>query len=184
MGFVMRLIARLPFLFIAGRYYGAEALGRFGLAVLSVFMFVILSVLMFGETGFASGKKLDAPFIRQMPELPRGCEVTSLAMLLGSQGVPVNKMTLAGQMKKVPFKSGGFYGNPYDGFVGNMYTYSQSGYGVYHGPIAALAERYLPGRVVDFTGSSAGEIYKKFDGGNPVWVVTNNVFKRLPSGFF
>jgi O-antigen/teichoic acid export membrane protein len=36
MGFVMRLIARLPFLFIAGRYYGAEALGRFAYAVLIV----------------------------------------------------------------------------------------------------------------------------------------------------
>lgn len=34
MGFVIRLIARLPFLFIAGRYYGADALGRFAYAVL------------------------------------------------------------------------------------------------------------------------------------------------------
>jgi O-antigen/teichoic acid export membrane protein len=36
MGFVIRLIARLPFLFIAGRFYGAEALGRFAFAVLIV----------------------------------------------------------------------------------------------------------------------------------------------------
>lgn len=35
-GFVMRLIARLPFLFIAGRSYGAEALGRFAYAVIIV----------------------------------------------------------------------------------------------------------------------------------------------------
>ena len=28
-GFILRLLARLPFLFIAGRMYGAEALGRF-----------------------------------------------------------------------------------------------------------------------------------------------------------
>ena len=34
MGFVLRLAARLPFLFIAGRIYGAEALGRFAYAVL------------------------------------------------------------------------------------------------------------------------------------------------------
>jgi O-antigen/teichoic acid export membrane protein len=33
-GFVIRLIARLPFLFIAGRIYGPEALGRFAYAVL------------------------------------------------------------------------------------------------------------------------------------------------------
>jgi O-antigen/teichoic acid export membrane protein len=36
LGFVLRLAARLPFLFIAGRMYGAEALGRFAYAVLIV----------------------------------------------------------------------------------------------------------------------------------------------------
>jgi O-antigen/teichoic acid export membrane protein len=35
-GFLLRLAARLPFLFIAGRIYGAEALGRFAYAVLIV----------------------------------------------------------------------------------------------------------------------------------------------------
>ena len=35
-GFVLRLAARLPFLFIAGRIYGAAALGRFAYAVLIV----------------------------------------------------------------------------------------------------------------------------------------------------
>jgi O-antigen/teichoic acid export membrane protein len=35
-GFVLRLAARLPFLFIAGRIYGAGALGRFAYAVLTV----------------------------------------------------------------------------------------------------------------------------------------------------
>ena len=32
-GFLLRLAARLPFLFIAGRLYGPEALGRFAYAV-------------------------------------------------------------------------------------------------------------------------------------------------------
>ena len=35
-GFILRLAARLPFLFIAGRMYGAEQLGRFAYAVLIV----------------------------------------------------------------------------------------------------------------------------------------------------
>lgn len=35
-GFLLRLAARIPFLFIAGRLYGAEALGRFAYAVLVV----------------------------------------------------------------------------------------------------------------------------------------------------
>lgn len=36
LGFLLRLAARLPFLFIAGRIYGAEALGRFAYAILIV----------------------------------------------------------------------------------------------------------------------------------------------------
>ncbi|MET0369905.1 MAG: oligosaccharide flippase family protein [Sphingobium sp.] len=36
LGFLLRLAARLPFLFIAGRVYGADALGRFAYAVLVV----------------------------------------------------------------------------------------------------------------------------------------------------
>jgi hypothetical protein len=35
-GFVLRLVARLPFLYFAGRWYGPEALGRFAYAILVV----------------------------------------------------------------------------------------------------------------------------------------------------
>src|SRR3954454_3914353 len=35
-GFVLRLAARLPFLFIAGRLYGPELLGRFAYAVIVI----------------------------------------------------------------------------------------------------------------------------------------------------
>ena len=35
-GFVLRLLARMPFLFIAGRLYGSSAVGRFGYAILVV----------------------------------------------------------------------------------------------------------------------------------------------------
>jgi O-antigen/teichoic acid export membrane protein len=44
-GFVLRLAARLPFLFIAGRMYGAEALGRFAYAVLIVELAAQLATL-------------------------------------------------------------------------------------------------------------------------------------------
>ena len=36
LGFVLRLAARIPFLFIAGRFYGADVLGRFAYAVLVI----------------------------------------------------------------------------------------------------------------------------------------------------
>lgn len=35
-GFLLRLVARLPFLFIAGRYYGPELLGRFAYAIIVI----------------------------------------------------------------------------------------------------------------------------------------------------
>ena len=44
-GFALRLLARLPFLFIAGRLYGPEIVGRFALAVLVVELAALLATL-------------------------------------------------------------------------------------------------------------------------------------------
>ncbi|WP_343344811.1 lipopolysaccharide biosynthesis protein [Sphingomicrobium sp. XHP0239] len=44
-GFVLRLLARIPFLFIAGRFYGAEAMGRFAFALIVVEFAAQLSTL-------------------------------------------------------------------------------------------------------------------------------------------
>ncbi len=44
-GFALRLLARLPFLFIAGRLYGAETVGRFALAVVVVELAALLATL-------------------------------------------------------------------------------------------------------------------------------------------
>ncbi|MED0946528.1 C39 family peptidase, partial [Bacillus mycoides] len=90
----------------------------------------------------------EVPFIRQLPELPRGCEVTSLTMLLQHKGVQVDKMQLASEIHRVPFKQDGLHGNPYEGFVGNIYTKAEPGYGVYNQPIFNLAEKYVPEKVI------------------------------------
>ncbi|MGE8203816.1 C39 family peptidase [Heyndrickxia sp. NPDC080065] len=136
-----------------------------------------------------SKKLLSSPIIRQMPELPRGCEVTSLAMLLGDAGVKVNKMTLATKVKKDPtpfqIKNGKtYFGNPYNGFVGNMYTFNKPGLGVYHGPIAKLASSYLPNRIIDLTGSSFNTIQDYVSAGHPVWVVTTSWFSYVSSNYW
>ncbi|MEN3972516.1 lipopolysaccharide biosynthesis protein [Sphingomicrobium sp. XHP0235] len=44
-GFVLRLLARIPFLFIAGRFYGAESMGRFAFALIVVEFAAQLSTL-------------------------------------------------------------------------------------------------------------------------------------------
>ena len=44
-GFLLRLVARLPFLFIAGRIYGPEIVGRFAVAVLAVEFAALVATL-------------------------------------------------------------------------------------------------------------------------------------------
>ena len=132
---------------------------------------------------------IDAPTIWQMPELPRGCEVTSLAMLLQHQGISVDKLTLAKEVKKNPAEyklAGGkiYFGDPNEGFVGNMYTYSEPGLGVYHKPIAELAAKYLPGKIKDLTGADFLELKVHLSDGRPVWVITNTEYEKIDDSFF
>lgn len=127
-----------------------------------------------------------APLILQLPELPRGCEVTALAMLLHSNGVPVDKMELAKNIRKdmTPYSRQGnvtYFGNPHDGFVGDMYTFDNPGLGVYHEPIAELAEQYLPGRVLDMTGTTFDHLLWTVGQGMPTWVIHTTLYDKVPA---
>ncbi|MEZ2323902.1 C39 family peptidase [Bacillus tropicus] len=126
----------------------------------------------------------NVPLIQQLPELDRGCEVTSLAMLLQYAGVSVDKMELASEIKKVNFLDNGVRGDPNEGFVGNIYTFSESGYGVYHGPLFQLAKKYLPNKAIDLTGKSIEEVYKSVKSGKPVVMITNATFTLLDENEF
>ncbi|CUB52952.1 hypothetical protein BN2127_JRS10_02061 [Bacillus subtilis] len=126
----------------------------------------------------------NVPFIQQLPELDRGCEVTSLAMMLQYAGITVDKMKLANEIKKVDFMNDGVRGNPNEGFVGNIYTFSESGYGVYHGPLFQLAKKYLPNKAVDLTGKSIEEMYNSVKAGQPVVMITNATFAPLDEDEF
>ncbi|WP_445489344.1 C39 family peptidase [Niallia sp. 03133] len=133
--------------------------------------------------------QLNAPTIKQLPELPRGCEVTSLAMLLQYSGIDVDKMILAEKIKKdsTPYKRQNgkiYFGNPNIGFVGNMYTLQEQGFGVYHKPIAELAEKYLPNKILDLTGSDFEKLKIQLSENRPVWVITNTKYKKLPNNQF
>lgn len=134
-------------------------------------------------------KLLDAPLINQLPELPRGCEVTSLAMLLRNAGVKVDKMQLAKEVRKDPtpmtYRNGRVhFGNPAIGFVGDMYSFKNPGYGVYDKPVFHLAERYLPGQVVNMTGEAFDSVLNKIKADQPVWIITNVTFGVLEDSQF
>ncbi|KYG37930.1 hypothetical protein AZF08_21520 [Bacillus gaemokensis] len=126
----------------------------------------------------------NVPFIQQRPELDRGCEVTSLAMMLQYAGASVDKMKLADEIPKVAFSNDGVRGNPNEGFVGNIYTFSESGYGVYHEPLFQLANKYLLNRAVDLTDENINEIYKTVREGKPVVMITNATYAPLDEDEF
>lgn len=128
---------------------------------------------------------LDVPLIQQMPELARGCEVTSLAMILQYHGIDVDKMELAENIAYEPFKENGLMGNMNQGFVGNIETFQESGLGVYVGPIINLATQYIDkSKIINITGQSTDELYHAIDAGSPVWILTNAWFSYLPEEQF
>lgn len=132
---------------------------------------------------------LDMPIMNQLPELPRGCEVTTLAMLLASGGVNVDKMELAQKIQRdsAPYRvinGKVHFGNPHKGFVGDMYTFDRPGLGVYHEPVMKLGEEYLPGSINNITGSSFNELKIPLSQGKPIWVIINAEYRKLPPSYF
>jgi uncharacterized protein YvpB len=146
----------------------------------------IIAVLSYYGVRKMYNKKtfVNAPHIQQNPELPRGCEVTSLTMLLRHAGIAVDKMELANKLDKVPFEENGLHGNMQEGFVGDMYSFSRPGLGVYVEPIYKLAYTYLPEQLVNLTGGEPQDLYNMLNQGTPVWTIVNDTFTPLPDERF
>ena len=108
--------------------------------------------------------------ILQLPELPTGCEVTTLAMLLDAVGFQVDKVQLVEGY--LACKSEGeatfqqaFIGSPYD----------SAGYGCYAPVIVDTARKYLAaqnsGRIVkDLTGAKFEDLLREVASNHPVAV--------------
>lgn len=129
------------------------------------------------------------PHIKQLPELKRGCEVTSLSMLLNYKGYKTTKLNLAREIKKdtTPYKEMNgkiYYGNPNNGFVGNIYDTSEKGLGVYHRPIFALSSTYAGNDTLDLTGCGFDDLYYFINKNCPVWVIINSKYDELPDNMF
>lgn len=128
---------------------------------------------------------LNVILIRQNPELRYGCEVTSLAMMLNYAGVKTNKMELYQQIQKdsdplIKSPKGDIlrWGNPGDGFVGDM-TGRRAGYAVFDKPMISLINQKLPGRAVNLTNQPFERVLEHVSAGYPVVVWTTGDY-RLP----
>lgn len=129
-------------------------------------------------------KLLDVKLISQYPELPRGCEVTSLSMLLNGQDINVDKMVLAKEVNKsndkyIDVDGSQIIGNPNEGFVGNMYYLGKYGYGVYHRPINELFKKYSGDNTIDLSGYKFEDLLIFINEGSPIWVIINTTFEKL-----
>lgn len=125
---------------------------------------------------------LSAPVIRQNPELPAGCEITSLAMMLQYYGISKNKVDLVSEMKTdstpIRFGSNGtiqYWGNPNVGFVGDI-THKNIGFGIFHGAIYPLLHKYIPS-AADLTGQPYEKLEDQIIKGFPVMIWTTIDFQ-------
>ena len=115
----------------------------------------------------------DFPTYNQFPDLPNGCEVVSLYLMLKYYNVNVDLETLVNELPKgdapniVDDKIIG--GNPEVEYLGDPHLSGGKGYGVYEKPIIELANKYKKG-MKDITGTSLSNVLKIVNKGNPVQV--------------
>ena len=116
----------------------------------------------------ASQVELDAQPVLQNPELPTGCEVTTLTAALNYLGYPVDKLTMADQYltRAEPYQATfgeAFIGSPHDA----------NAWGCYAPVIVETAQKYLDeqgnGEVAqNLTGCSLKTLLWEVANGNPV----------------
>ncbi|GAA0123509.1 hypothetical protein UT300018_28270 [Clostridium faecium] len=125
---------------------------------------------------------LDIEPINQLPELRNGCEVTSLAMLLRYNGVNIDKMTLANKVKKdattIEYDKYGNivkWGDPDEGFVGDITGKDSPGYSINPKPLMPLMEKYIMPKPVDLTKSDYKQLEEYLSMKRPVivWITSD-----------
>ncbi len=140
------------------------------------------------EDKFKNNVNINVQSILQNPELPNGSEVTTLAMLLSAGGIKADKIELAKALvidstEKTEQDGTVNYGSPYYGFVGDMYSDTES-YGVYNQPLFNLLQSYIYDYAVDLTGCDFSLVERFLNKGYPVLVMTNEKFGLIDNGDF
>ena len=116
----------------------------------------------------ARAQKVALPVTFHRQEHSLSCEVASLKTALKIFGIEVSEAEL---ISRLPFdatpKSPGVWGDPNKGFVGNINgTMLGTGYGVYAGPIAQIANRYVRAEILN--SATPQDIAKAISAGRPV----------------
>lgn len=120
---------------------------------------------------------LNVPIENQMPDLPNGCEVTSLSMLLNYYGIKTNKDELASKIAHVPSYEGKYRGNPNKGFVGYM-SQANGGWCVYNEPLYNVASKFT-NRIQNATGDNFDQIIDLVSNGHPVLIITTLKYRPV-----
>ncbi|AKP67992.1 C39 family peptidase [Companilactobacillus ginsenosidimutans] len=107
------------------------------------------------------------PMIAQNPELPNGCEITAVTMMLQYAGANVDKMQLAREMPRSSDPNYGYIGQPWD----------STGITIFPNALMNLVEKYA-GSAKDLTGQGFNAIKYQIDIGHPV--VTWNTLHGFP----
>ncbi|AMP21468.1 hypothetical protein AZF37_09815 (plasmid) [endosymbiont 'TC1' of Trimyema compressum] len=101
---------------------------------------------------------LNVPIVSQLPELPTGCEVAAITMVLNYNNININKVELAYEM---PLDNN----NPNYGYVGNPFT--KHGWTINPPALMSFLKQYLNSSL-DMTGFSLSAIEKQIIDNKPV----------------
>jgi uncharacterized protein YvpB len=128
------------------------------------------------KRGIAMKKQLPVAQILQNPELPNGCEITSLCQVLNFLGFPAEKCDLADHY--LPQSAQWYGADPDEVYMGNPRLDDgspETGYYCFAGPVIKAAKAYLatqPGgdrwEPVDLTGAEEETLARQVEEGRPV----------------
>lgn len=135
---------------------------------------IILTTAAENDITFEQTVELDVPFVNQNPELPTGCEITSLTSVLLYLGFNIDKQTLARNYLPMSNETGEgmfinyFFGSPWQ----------TSGMGCFAPAIVTAANNFLTYNQSDkkaysISYSSVNTLFSELSNGNPVIVWTS-----------
>lgn len=121
--------------------------------------------------------------VMQEPELPTGCEITSLTCLLNYLGFPADKVVMADTYLDYVLEGGTNY-TFFEKYIGNPHA---DGYGCYSPVIVKAAEKYLADQnssmtTVNLSGSSKEELFRVIASGHPI-VIWNTVWAQYHDSY-